>query len=121
MTEILSPLLKIKAGLGSRGLDPIKTFKDRNLQPLGQSPTEDQSLVETPFSSSSNVWWNGYDPVRFQIQPASFIAALKKCYQRMAQSLMMPEFKLANQGSQLALVVSIGTGEIKGFAEGSAL
>ncbi len=121
MTEILSPLLKIEAGLGECGLDPIKTFKDRNLQPLGQSTTEDQSLVETPFSSSSNVRWNGYNPVRFQIQPASFIAVLKKCRQRMAQSLMMPEFKLVNQGSQLVLVVSIGTGEIKGFAEGSAL
>ncbi len=121
MTEILSPLLKIEAGLGDRGLDPKKTFKDGNLQPLGQSPTEDQSLVETPFSSSSNVRWNRYDPVRFQIQLAFFIALLKKCRQRMAQSLMMPEFKLMNQGSQLALVVSIGTGEIKGFAEGSAL
>ncbi len=121
MTEILSPLLKIKAGLGGRGLDPIKTFKDRNLQPLGQSLTEGQSLVETPFSSPSNVRWNGYNPVRFQIQPASFIAVLKKCRQRMAQSLMMPEFKLVYQGSQLALVISIGTGEIKRFAEGSAL
>jgi len=121
MTEILSPLLKIETGLGDRGLDPKKTFKDRNLQPLGQSPTEDQSLVETSFSFSSKVRWNRYDPVRFQIQPAFFIAVLKKCRQRMAQSLMMPEFKLVNQGSQLALVVSIGTGEIKGFAEGSAL
>ncbi len=113
--------MKIEAGLGDRGLDPKKTFKDRNLQPLGQSPTEDQSLVETPFSFSSKVRWYRYDPVRFQIQPASFVAVLKKCRQRMAQPLMMPEFELVNQGSQFALVVSIGTGEIKGFAEGSAL
>ncbi len=121
MPEILSPLLKIEAGLGDRGFDPKKTFEDRSLQPLGQSPTEDQGLVETPFSSSSKVRWNGYDPVRFQVQAASFIAVLQKCRQRMTQSLMMPEFKLVNQGSQLALVVSIGTGEIKGFTEGSAL
>jgi len=121
MTDVLSPLLKIEAGLGNRGLDPRKTFKDRNFQPLGQCPTEDQSLVETPFSSSSNVRWNGHDPIRFHIQPASFIAVLKKCRQRMVQSLMMPEFKLVNQGSQLALVVSIGTGEVKGVSLGSAL
>ncbi len=99
MTEILSPLLKIEAGLGDRGLDPIKTFKDRNLQPLGQSLTEGQSLVETPFSSPSNVRWNRYDPVRFQIQLAFFIALLKKCRQRMAQSLMIPVFKLDDQGT----------------------
>ena len=113
--------MKIETGLGDRGFDPKKTFQDRSLQPLGQSTTEDQGLVETPFSSSSKVRWNGYDPVRFQVQAASFIAVLQKCRQRMTQSLMMPEFKLVNQGSQLALVVSIGTGEIKGFTEGSAL
>ncbi len=99
MTEILSPLLKIEAGLGDRGLDPIKTFKDRNFQFPGQSPTEDQSLVETSFSFSPNVRWNGYNPVRFQIQSASFIAVLQKCRQRMAQSLMIPEFKLDDQGT----------------------
>ena len=99
MTEVLSPLLNIEAGLGDRGLDPIKIFKDGNFQSLGQSSTEDQSLVETPFSSPSNVGWNGYDPVRFQIQPASFIAVLQKCRQRMAQSLMIPEFKLYDQGT----------------------
>jgi hypothetical protein len=99
MTEILSPLLKIEAGLGGRGLDPIKTFKDRNFQSPGQSSTEDQSLVETPFSFSSNMRWNGYNPVRFQIQPAVFIAVLQKCCQRMAQSLMIPEFKLDDQGT----------------------
>jgi hypothetical protein len=99
MTEVLSPLLKIEAGLGDRGLDPIKTFKDGNFQSLGQSSTEDQSLVETPFSPSSNVRWNGYNPVRFQIQPASFIAVLKKFRQRIAQSLMIPEFKLDDQGT----------------------
>jgi len=121
MTEILSPVLKIEAGLGDRGFDPIKTFKDGNLQPPGQSPTEDQSLVETPFSFSSKVWWNGYDPVRFQIQPAVFIAVLKKFRQRMAQSLMMPEFKLNDQGTELTPVVSVGTGEVKGVFLDSAL
>ncbi len=121
MSEIPSPLLKLEAGLGDRGLDPIKTFKDRNFQLLGQSPTEEQSLVETPVFSSSNVRWNGYDPVRFQLQPASFIAVLKKCRQRMAQSLMMPELKLYDQGTQLTPVVSVGTGEVKGVFLGSAL
>jgi hypothetical protein len=121
MTQVLLPLLKIEAGLGDRGPDPIKTFKDRNLQSPGQSPTEDQSLVETPFSFSSNMRWNGYNPVRFQIQPAVFIAVLQKCCQRMAQSLMIPEFKLDDQGTQLTPVASIGTSEIKGFAKGSAL
>jgi hypothetical protein len=39
----------------------------------------------------------------------------------MAQSLMIPEFKLDDQGTQLTPVASIGTSEIKGFAKGSAL
>jgi hypothetical protein len=92
--EVLPPLAKIEAGLGNRGFDSRKTWKDRNIQLLGQNATEGKGLVETPFPPSSEVEWNRDDPIQLQVQPASFIAGLKKCRQRMSQSLMMSEFKL---------------------------
>ncbi len=113
--------MKIEAGLGSRGFDPRKTWKDRNIQLLGQNATEGKGLVETPFPSSSDMEWNRDDPIRLQIQTASFKAGLKKCCQRMSQSLMMSEFELYDQGPKLTPVVSVGTGEVKGVSLGSAL
>lgn len=69
-------MAKIEAGLGNRGFDSRKTWKDRNIQLPGQYAAEGKGLVETPFPSSSDVEWNGDDPIRLQSQPASFIAGL---------------------------------------------
>ena len=94
VAEVLPPLAKIEAGLGSCGFDSRETWKDRNVQFSGQDPAEGKGLVEAPFPSSSDVEWNGDDPIQLQVQSASFIAGLKKCGQRMSQSLMMSEFEL---------------------------
>jgi hypothetical protein len=94
VTEVFSPLAKSEAGLGSCGFDPRKTWKDWDIQLLGQYATEGKGLVETSFPSSSDVERNGDDPIRLQIQPASFVAGLKKRRQRMSQSLMSSEFEL---------------------------
>ena len=114
ISDILQPFLHVQPRLGAGSLDTAKAREYGDSQPAGQGMTEVRGLVETPFSDSAWVSWNGHDPGGAGLESASAEAFLQEGGQWMSQMAMSFKFEFPNRFPQLSGVRSVGTGKIEG-------